>query len=100
MNGARLELYWIIQDEKALKLVQNACAAEFDRLWREHKDEIDEMLPLLQEKFKELRRRGGDVTSESMTIEDNIEIRKRPPPGTIICMWMTRASSAGMPVPG
>ena len=32
-NTARLELFCILQDEKALKHVQQACDREFDRLW-------------------------------------------------------------------
>ena len=33
INTARLELFCILQDEKALKLVQQACEREFEKLW-------------------------------------------------------------------
>jgi type III restriction enzyme len=79
INTARLELVCILQDEKALKLVQQTCEREFDRLWREHKDDIEDLLPLIQEKFKELRRRGGSAAPESMTVVDAIEIRNETP---------------------
>lgn len=79
INAAQLELFCILQDNPALKRVQQACEREFERLWREHKDEIDEMPPLLHEKFKELRRRGATVVEESMSPDENIETRKETP---------------------
>jgi type III restriction enzyme len=79
INAARLELFCILQDNAALKRVQQACEREFERLWREHKDEIDEMPPLIQEKFKELHRRGATVVEESMALEENIETKKETP---------------------
>jgi type III restriction enzyme len=59
--------------------VQQACERQFERLWRQHQDEIDDMLPLVQARYKELRRRGATVSSESMTLADKIEIRKELP---------------------
>jgi type III restriction enzyme len=79
INAARLELFCILQDNAALKRVQHGCEREFERLWREHKDEIDEMPPLMQAKFKELRRRGATIGEESMTPEENIETKKETP---------------------
>jgi type III restriction enzyme len=79
INTARLELFCILQDPKALKHVQQACEREFERLWRAHMDEIDEMLPLVQARYKELRRRGATVSSESMTLAEKIEVRKELP---------------------
>lgn len=79
INAARLELYSILQDEKAPKLVQQACEREFERLWSEHKAEIEAMSPLTQAKYKELRRRGGRAAAESMTLVDAIEIKKETP---------------------
>jgi type III restriction enzyme len=79
INTARLELFSILQDEKALKLVQQTCEREFDRVWRQYKDDVEDMSPPAQEKYKELRRRGGRVASESMTMVETIEIRKESP---------------------
>jgi type III restriction enzyme len=79
INAARLELFCILQDEKALKQVQQACERDFERLWRDCKNEIEEMLPPAHEKYKELRRRGGRVASESMTMVETIEIMKESP---------------------
>jgi len=74
-----LELVCILQDERALKIVQQACEREFERLWREHQNDIEDLLPLIQEKFKELRRRGGTAAPESISSADTIEIRKETP---------------------
>jgi type III restriction enzyme len=79
MNTARLEIFLILQDEKAPKLVQEACEREFERLWAKHKDEIEDLLPPLREKFKELRRRSGKALAEPMTLVQVIEIRKESP---------------------
>jgi type III restriction enzyme len=79
MNTARLELFCILQDNKALKAVQQACEREFERLWKQYEDEIDELPPLTQEKFKELHRRGANVTPETMTLAENIEVKKETP---------------------
>ena len=78
-NTARLELFCILQDNRALKAVQQACEREFERLWKQYKDEIDELPPLVQERFKELRRRGATIAAESMTLEDTIEVKKETP---------------------
>jgi type III restriction enzyme len=79
INAARLELFCILQDNKALKVVQQGCEREFERLWQQHKDEIDELAPLVQEKYKELRRRGATVVAESMIVDEKIETKKETP---------------------
>jgi type III restriction enzyme len=79
INTARLELFLILQDEKAPKLIQEACEREFEKLWARYKDEIEEMLPPTREKLKELRRRSGKALAEPMTLVDTIEIRKELP---------------------
>lgn len=79
LNAARLELFCILQDEKAPKLIQQACAREFERLWQQYKTDIAEMMPPTQEKYKELRRRGGRAVAEAMTNLEAIEIKKETP---------------------
>ena len=79
INAARLELFCILQDEKALKLVQRACEKEFGRLWEEHKEDVSLMKPATQERYKELRRRGGRAAGEAMTAVQSIEVRKETP---------------------
>ncbi len=79
VNVGRLELFCILQDEKAPKLVQEACGHEFERLWDECKDDILTLPQPLQEKFKDLRRRGGKVAAELMTIVSAIEVKKETP---------------------
>jgi type III restriction enzyme len=76
VNGARLELFCILQDEKALKVIQQACEREFDRLWEEFKGEVADMHPPHQERYKELRRRGSKVSSEPLTPIQAIELKK------------------------
>jgi type III restriction enzyme len=79
INVARLELFCILQDAKALKAVQQACEREFERLWNQHKDEIDELPPLVQERYQDLRRRGAKMLAETLRLDQTIETRKAAP---------------------
>ncbi len=76
VNTARLELFCTLQDEKALKLIQQGCEHEFNRLWSEFETEVGEMNPPQQERYRELRRRGGRVAAETLRPAQNIELRK------------------------
>ena len=79
INAARLELFCIVQDEKALKTVQQACEQEFNRIWQEHKDDIVLMSAPAQERYRDLRRRGGSAAAETIIVRDNIEVRAEKP---------------------
>lgn len=79
INAARLELFCILQDEKSLKAVQLACEREFSRLWQEHKDDVDLLSVTMQERYRDLRRRGGTAAAETVLVPDNIEVRAEKP---------------------
>jgi len=79
IDAARLELFCILQDEKAPKLIQEACEREFERLWQEHKEDVVLMRAPRQEDYKNLRRRGGTVVAESIAPVVKIEVRRESP---------------------
>jgi type III restriction enzyme len=79
INTARLELHYIVNDPDSLRNVQNACDAEFGRLWKEHEEDIHSMRPAVQEQYKALRRRAGRAIPESITLSDTIEIKRETP---------------------
>lgn len=78
INTARLELHYIVNDPESLKAVQKACEAEFERLWKEHEEDILSMRPPVREEYKSLRRRGGRSVAETITVAQTIEIKKEP----------------------
>jgi type III restriction enzyme len=79
INLARLELHYIVNDPESLKNLQRACEAEFDRLWRDWKDEIGSMRQTIREEFNTLRRRGGRSYEEAMTVAATIDLMKESP---------------------
>lgn len=100
IHTARLELFFILQDARALKTVQEKCELEFERLWQEHKDDIALMSAPTRDKYNQLRRRGSKAAAESIIAPETIEVRKESPSWTGICMWTSAASSDGTPAPG
>jgi type III restriction enzyme len=80
IHTARLELFFILQDAPALKLVQEKCETEFERLWQEHKEDILQMSAPTRDKYNQLRRRGATAAAESIIVPDTIEVRKESQP--------------------
>lgn len=79
ISRARLELYCILQDSAALRALQDACAAEFDRLWHEHAGEIQQVREPRRRQYYDLRRRGLTPAAEPITVVAAIEIRRENP---------------------
>ncbi len=80
INTARLELHYIVNDPESHKAVNKACEAEFERLWKEHEEDIQSMRPPVREEYKALRRRGGRSVAETMTVATTIEVKKESKP--------------------
>jgi type III restriction enzyme len=79
IHTTRLELFFILQDPKALRQVQEKCEAEFDRLWQEHKDDVALMSAPTKDKYNQLRRRGSKAAAEAIIPPETIELRKESP---------------------
>ena len=78
-HTARLELFFILQDQRAVKEIQEECEREFERLWQEHKDDVTPMPAPTKEKYNQLRRRGSSAAAEAIIPPDTIELGKESP---------------------
>jgi hypothetical protein len=66
-DQAKLELFCVLQDQAAVRAVQEECGRRIDLLIEQHSDEINEMHSSRREHYARIRRQGAEPRPETST---------------------------------
>jgi type III restriction enzyme len=76
---AKLELFCVLQDPKAVRSVQEECGKRIDELFELYRDKIEEKPSSRRVQYARIGRQGADPRAESIHAPAIIEIRKETP---------------------
>jgi type III restriction enzyme len=76
---AKLELFCVLQDPASVRLVQEECGNQIDKLFEQYRDKIEEMQSSRREQYARIGRQGADPMAETIRAPELIELRKETP---------------------
>jgi type III restriction enzyme len=78
-DKAKLELFCVLQDPAAVRVVQEECGKRIDKLFDQYRDEIEKMPSSRREQYARIGRQGADPRPETIHPPELIELRKEMP---------------------
>lgn len=78
-DGAKLELFCLLQDPSSVRAVQDAAGKKLDELFDRHSEQIEALPSSRREQYLRIRRQGPEPKAELIHAPELIEIRKEAP---------------------